>query len=94
MKLYKAKMMYCCINNLVQAQDNNANGIHAKAFTCYSWWLPPPRQLGAARIVERRLVIVSGSDRGDCEGSCAFPGRAPKGNSSGLLMSLSYLTCG
>ena len=29
-------------------------------FTCYSWWLPPPRWLGAARIVERRLVIVRG----------------------------------
>ena len=32
-------------------------------------WLPPPRWLGAVRIVERRLVIVFGSDRGDCEGS-------------------------
>jgi hypothetical protein len=30
----------------------------------------------------------------DCEGSCAFLGGASKGNSSGLLMSLSYLTCG
>ena len=39
-------------------------------------------------------MIVSGSDHGDCEGSCAFPGGALKGNSSGLLMSLSYLTCG
>ena len=37
---------------------------------------------------------MSGSDRGDCEGSCAFPSGEPKGNSSGLLMSLSYLTCG
>ena len=52
------------------------------------------RRLGAARIVERRLVIVSGSDCGDCEGSCAFPGGALKGNSSGLLVSLSYLSCG
>ena len=33
----------------------------------------PPRWLGAARIVERRLVIVSGSDRGDCEGFLTFP---------------------
>ena len=32
-----------------------------------------PRRLGAARIVERRLVIVSGSDRGDCEGFLTFP---------------------
>ena len=30
----------------------------------------------------------------DCEGSCTFPGGVPKGNSSKLLMSLSYLTCG
>ena len=45
-------------------------------------------------IVERRLVIVSSSDRSDCEGSCAFPGGAPKGNSSGLLVSLSYLIVG
>ena len=29
--LNEAKMMCCGINNLVQAQDNNANGIHAKA---------------------------------------------------------------
>ena len=45
-------------------------------------------------IVERRLVIVSGSDRGDCEGSCAFLDGEPKDNSSGLLVSLSYLTSG
>ena len=31
---------------------------------------------------------------GDCEGICTFPDGAPKSNSSGLLMSLSYLTCG
>ena len=30
----------------------------------------------------------------DCEGSCTFPSGEPKGNSSGLLVSLSYLTCG
>ena len=28
---------------------------------------------------------------GDCEGSCTFPGGETKGNSSGLLVSLSYL---
>ena len=33
---------------------------------------PPPRRLGAARIIEWRLVIVSGSDRGDCEGFLTF----------------------
>jgi hypothetical protein len=31
---------------------------------------------------------------GDCEGSCTFPDGKPKGNSSRLLVSLSYLTCG
>ena len=39
-------------------------------------------------------MIVSDSNRGYCEGSCAFPGGASKDNSSGLLVSLSYLTCG
>ena len=37
MKLYKAKMMYCCINNLVQAQDNNANEIHEKAYLLWDF---------------------------------------------------------
>ena len=45
-------------------------------------------------IVERRSVIVSSSDHGDCEGSYAFSDGELKGNSSGLLMSLGYLTCG
>jgi hypothetical protein len=31
---------------------------------------------------------------GVCEGSCTFPVGEPKDNSSGLLVSLSYLTCG
>ena len=31
---------------------------------------------------------------GDYKGSCTFPGGVPKGNSSKLLVSLSYLTCG
>jgi hypothetical protein len=35
-------------------------------------------------------LFVVGS--GDCEGSCTFSGREPKGNSSGLLVSLNYLT--
>ena len=34
---------------------------------------------GAVRIVERRVVIVSGSDRGDCEGFLTFPRLEPKG---------------
>jgi hypothetical protein len=28
--------------------------------SCYSWWLPPPRQLGAAKELRHVLVIVRG----------------------------------
>ena len=35
--LMEAKMMCCCINNLVQAQDNNANGIHANAYLLWDF---------------------------------------------------------
>jgi hypothetical protein len=49
-------------------------------------WLPPPRRLGAARIIERRLVIVLGSDHGDCEGFLTFLRRRAKRYSSGLLV--------
>ena len=38
-------------------------------------------------IVRGRLPVI-------CEGYCTFLGGEPKGNSSGLLVSLSYLTCG
>jgi hypothetical protein len=31
---------------------------------------------------------------GDCEGTCTFPDGEPKGKSSGLLVSLNYLTFG
>ena len=38
-----------------------------------------PGQLGAARIVERRVVFISGSDHGDCEGFLSLPhGRSRK----------------
>ena len=30
-------MMCCCINNLVQTQDNNANEIHAKAYLLWDF---------------------------------------------------------
>ena len=53
----------------------------------------PPRQLGAARIVKRRLVIVSGSDRGDCEGVLTFPRWRVKRYSSGLLVACVILIC-
>jgi hypothetical protein len=45
----------------------------AMGFVCFSWWLLPPRRLGAARIIERRKVLVFSSDRGDCEGFLIFP---------------------
>jgi hypothetical protein len=45
----------------------------AAGFTCYSWWLLPPRRLGATRIIEQRKMIVSGSDRGDYDGFLIFP---------------------
>ena len=32
--LMKVKMMYYCINNLVQTQDNNANVTHARLIYC------------------------------------------------------------
>ena len=57
-------------------------------FACYSWWLPPPRWLGAARIVELRKVLFSGSDHGDYEGFLTFPRRRAKRYSSGLLVAL------
>ena len=37
-------------------------------------------------IVERRLVIAFGSDRGDCEGFLTFPRRRAKRYSSKLLV--------
>ena len=51
----------------------------AAGFACYSWSLPTPRRLGVARFVERRKVIVSGSNRDDFEGFLTFPGGEPKG---------------
>jgi hypothetical protein len=46
--------------------------------SCYSWWLPPPRWLGAAQRLWQELVIVLGHLRWSCEGCCAFPDGAPK----------------
>jgi hypothetical protein len=65
----------------------------ATDFTCYSWWLLPPRRLSAVRIVERRKVIVSNSDRGDCEGFLTFPQWRAKRYYSGLLVAYGSLSC-
>ena len=49
-------------------------------------------------IVERRVVIVSSSDRGDCEGFLTFPQRRAKRYSSKLLVAyvilILYWLCG
>ena len=45
-----------------------------------------PRWLGAARIVQRRKVLVFGSDCGDCEGFLTFPRQRAKRYSSKLLV--------
>jgi hypothetical protein len=46
---------------------------------CYSWWLPPPRWLGAAEESWHELVIVHGHLPVICEGFLGlFPGGAPK----------------
>ena len=73
---------------LLECLHLEALGVHVLLWDSlvYSWWLPPPRRLGAARIVEQRVVIVSGSDRGDYEGFFTFPQRRAKRYSSGLLM--------
>jgi hypothetical protein len=62
--------------------------------SCYSWWLSPPRWVGAAVEVRHMLVTVRGRLRWSCEGSCTFSSEEPHGSYSKLLVSLSYLTCG
>ena len=51
----------------------------------------PPRRLGAAMIIERRAVIVSGSDLGDYEGFLTFPRWRAKRYSSKLLVACEIL---
>ena len=46
---------------------------------------------GAVRIIERRKVLVFGSDRGDYEGFLTFSQRRAKRYSSGLLMAFVIL---
>jgi hypothetical protein len=44
----------------------------------YSWWLLPPRWLGAVEELCQELVIVLGHLSMIVRGSCAFPDEAPK----------------
>jgi hypothetical protein len=46
--------------------------------SCYSWWLPLPRWLGATEELWQELVIVLGHLPVIVRGSCAFPSGAPK----------------
>jgi hypothetical protein len=46
--------------------------------SCYSWWLPPPRRLGAAEELRQELMIILGHLLVIVRGSCAFPDGAPK----------------
>ena len=63
-------------------------------FSYYSWRLPTLRRLGAAEELWQELVIVLGHFLVICEGFLCLPRRSAKDNSSKLLVSLSYLTCG
>jgi hypothetical protein len=58
-----------------------------------SWCLSPPRRFEAAWIVERRKVLVSGSDRGGCEGFLTFLRRRAKRYSSGMRVACVILSC-
>ena len=58
-----------------------------------TWWLLPPRRLEQRWRIDTSWWLFMAISS-DCKGSCTFPGGVPKGNSSKLLMSLSYLTCG
>jgi hypothetical protein len=42
-------------------------------FSCYSWWLPPPRQLQVAEECWHELVIVHADTQHSCEGFLCLP---------------------
>jgi hypothetical protein len=46
--------------------------------SCYSWWLPPSRRLGAAEELWQELVNVLGHLTVIVTGSCVFPDGASK----------------
>jgi hypothetical protein len=68
---------------------------HCDWSSCYSWWLPSPRRLGACDFIEalEKIVRCSVLRRRICEGDCAHPAGITKSNSIGLHVSLSYRTC-
>jgi hypothetical protein len=51
-------------------------------------------RLGAVMIIEQRVVLVSSSDHGDCEGFLRLPyGRSPKASFSRLLVACGSVSC-
>jgi hypothetical protein len=63
-------------------------------FSCYSWWLPPCRWLGAMGSLSEGWCLSSASIMVIVRGSCVYsPREITKGNSSGLLMALCTLSC-
>ena len=60
----------------------------------YSWWLPSHRRLVLDWLVRGLGDCILRQSRWICEGLLWFPGGVLNSNSSGLLESLSYLTCG
>ena len=63
------------IDNLhwVRASSGTSDQVELR-YSCYSWWLPPPRWPGGnGRSLSGFLVIVVGSDPSIVRGSCAHP---------------------
>jgi hypothetical protein len=58
--------------------SSGTRGLFELRVSCFSWWLPPPRRLGAAEELWQELVIVLGHLPVIVRGSYAFPGGAPK----------------
>jgi hypothetical protein len=46
--------------------------------SCYFWWLPSPKWLGAVEELWQEFVIVLRHLQVIVRGSCVFPGGAPK----------------
>jgi hypothetical protein len=49
-------------------------GVHLLRDSCFSWWLPPPRRLGAAEEVWHELEVVRGRLRRLVRGFAPSPG--------------------
>jgi hypothetical protein len=62
--------------------------------SCYSWWLPPPRLLGAAEELWHELVIIRGHSRLWLWGVLGLiPRWSTKRHSSGMLVTCVPSSC-